>query len=249
MLQQTQVERVIPFYKNFIKKFPTAKALAAASLADVLKTWQGLGYNRRAKLLHQATKDLSRGKSDFKNSKKSDFPLRNVQELEKLPGVGKYTARAVATFAFNIDTIVIETNIRTAVIHHFYGHRKSVDDAAIEKVLERALPRGEARLRQGYGGQAREWYSALMDYGAHLKRSGISHNARSKGYVKQSKFAGSAREARGAILRELARGARSAPRLLGLLGDDRHPQLAAALAALEREGLITKRGRAYALPR
>src|SRR3989344_2119575 len=104
MLQQTQVERVIPFYKKFIRQFPTAKKLDAAPLSEVLKAWQGLGYNRRAKMLHQAARELGMGKLN------SPIP---VVELERLSGVGPYTARAVAAFAFNQDVIVIETNIRT----------------------------------------------------------------------------------------------------------------------------------------
>lgn len=194
MLQQTQVDRVIPFYKKFIKQFPTASRLAAAPLSEVLKSWQGLGYNRRAKMLHAAAKDLaSIGKLNFKNSGKFNFPML-VAGLEKLPGVGPYTARAVAAFAYNQDVIVIETNIRTAIIHHFFPKKKKVSDIEIEKVLTLALPRGRSR----------EWYSALMDYGAHLKHSGVSHNAKSKGYTKQSTFKGSLREVRGAIVRVLA---------------------------------------------
>jgi A/G-specific adenine glycosylase len=235
MLQQTQVERVMPFYKNFIKQFPTAKRLASAPLSDVLKAWQGLGYNRRAKMLHQAAKELA-------NKPPSGTRLNLVENLEKLPGVGPYTARAVAAFAFNHDVVFVETNIRTAVIHHFFLRRKKVSDKEIEEIL--------TRLRQGASaGEAREWYAALMDYGAYLKKSGVKLNTKSKHYTKQSKFTGSAREARGAILKELSRGAAAAPRLLGLLGDDRRPQLATALSALEGEGLIQKRGRTYVLPR
>ena len=122
MLQQTQVERVIPFYKKFSKQFPTAKKLTAAPLSDVLKTWQGLGYNRRAKMLHAAAKELETRKKF------------SVAELEELPGVGPYTARAVAAFASNQDVIFVETNIRTAVIHHFFQNKKKVADAEIEKI-------------------------------------------------------------------------------------------------------------------
>lgn len=229
MLQQTQVDRVVPLYKNFIKKFPTAKKLAAAPLNEVLKAWQGLGYNRRAKMLHQAAKELSMGKFN---------PPMLVARLEELPGVGPYTARAVAAFAFNEDVIVIETNIRTAVMHHFFPRKKKVSDTEIEKILAKVLPKGEAR----------EWYSALMDYGAYLKRSGISHNARSTTYARQSKFSGSLREARGAIIRELAKGSRSKKQIAELLGDARSEQALRALAALRADGLVrTDRGR-YALP-
>lgn len=231
MLQQTQVDRVVPLYKNFIKKFPTAKKLAAAPLNEVLKAWQGLGYNRRAKLLREASQKLVSARSFG-----TRFNL--VKELEELPGVGPYTARAVAAFAFNEDVIVIETNIRTAVIHHFFPKKKKVSDKEIEKILVQALPKGEAR----------EWYSALMDYGAYLKRSGISHNARSTTYARQSKFSGSLREARGAIIRELAKGSRSKKQIAELLGDARSEQALRALAALRADGLVrTDRGR-YALP-
>ena len=228
MLQQTQVERVIPFYTKFIKKFPTAKKLAAAPLSDVLKAWQGLGYNRRAKMLHAAAASLSLGKL---NSPKT------VEELETLSGVGPYTARAVAAFAWNEDVIFVETNIRTAVIHHFFPRRRSVEDTELVEVLKRTLPKGRAR----------EWYSALMDYGASLKRSGISHNAKSKTYVKQSKFAGSLREARGAILRALAQGVASPVLLIDLLGAERRAQMRAALRALFAEGLVEKEGENYTL--
>lgn len=231
MLQQTQVERVTPYYKDFIKKYPTAGRLAAAPLGSVLETWQGLGYNRRAKLLREAAQQVGRG----------IFPKR-VEELEKLPGVGPYTARAVAAFAYNQDVVFVETNIRTAVLHHFFGKNvpapRKVSDKQIAKILEQALPQGKAR----------EWYSALMDYGAYLKQSGVRVNSKSKHYAKQSRFAGSNREARGAILHELARGPRSGPRLFGLFGDDSVLQLRSALAALRSEGLVQKRGRVFALP-
>ncbi len=90
MLQQTQVERVVPYYKSFLKKFPSARALAKAPLAEVLGVWQGLGYNRRAKMLHAAAKEVV---------KRGAFP-KSVSELEALSGVGPYTARAVAAFAY-----------------------------------------------------------------------------------------------------------------------------------------------------
>src|SRR3989338_3577636 len=99
MLQQTQVERVIPFYKKFLKKFPTPHSLAGARLPDVLKVWQGLGYNRRAKMLHEAARTVAR---DCAGRLPSD-----VSELEKLPGIGSYTARAIVAFAFNKPEVFI----------------------------------------------------------------------------------------------------------------------------------------------
>lgn len=229
MLQQTQVERVIPFYTKFIKQFGSAKKLAAAPLSDVLKAWQGLGYNRRAKMLHSAAKELAKTRFDL-TSESSRSNL--VSQLESLSGVGPYTARAVAAFACNADVIVIETNIRTAIIHHFFSKKKKVSDKEIEKVLKRAAP-DVALAKSG------EWYSALMDYGAHLKRSGISHNAKSKTYAKQSTFAGSLRQARGAILREYTKGITSRARLVSLLGPSRKAQMKQALEALTREELVS----------
>lgn len=228
MLQQTQVERVIPFYTKFIKQFPTAKKLAAAPLSQVLKAWQGLGYNRRAKMLHSAAKKLTL-----------------ATELEKLSGVGPYTARAVAAFAYNEDVIFVETNIRTAIIHHFFPRREKIGDSEIEEVLRKVYPvKGKnsksSGPRPGTFNGAREWYSALMDYGAHLKRSGISHNAKSKTYAKQSKFAGSLREARGVILREYTKGITSRARLTNLFGPSRKKQMKTALEALIAEGLINE---------
>jgi len=242
MLQQTQVERVIPFYRSFIKKFPTAKKLAAAPLSDVLKVWQGLGYNRRAKMLWEAAQVFPR----FDLATRSNL----VEKLEKLPGVGPYTARAVAAFAFNQDVIFVETNIRTAVIHHFFADANTkkvvraekrrgmiyhtplqkVSDKEIEKILEEALPRGKSR----------EWYSALMDYGAHLKRSGVKLNAKSKHYAKQSKFEGSLRQVRGAILRAL-----TVKKSLTSVRKAYPDRFDAALAALARDGLIKKKGRGW----
>lgn len=234
MLQQTQVERVKPFYTNFLTQFSTVQELAAAPLGEVLKSWQGLGYNRRAKMLHQAAKMVV-GKWG------GTFP-QQVTVLESLPGVGPYTARAVAAFAYNQDVVFVETNIRTAILHNkgmiYHTGAQKVSDAEIAKVLERALPKGRAR----------EWYAALMDYGAHLKQLGVKLNTKSKHYTKQSRFSGSLREARGVILRELAKGSQSKTRLTGLLGDDRVSQLETALAALITEHLIQKRGKVFTLP-
>ena len=228
MLQQTQVDRVVPFYQAFIRQFPTVQKLAAAPLADVLRAWQGLGYNRRAKMLHGAAKAIVQ----------QGMP-KTTEGLETLPGVGPYTARAVAAFAWNEPGIVIETNIRTLIIHHFFPKHEKVGDDEIATVLAKALPQHRAR----------EWYWALMDYGAYLKRSGVSHNARAKVYTKQSRFSGSAREARGALLRELAKGSAGERRLTGLLGDDRRGQLAAQLEKLDAEGLVQKKGSRFSLPR
>lgn len=229
MLQQTQVERVLPFYKAFLKEFPDVRALANAPLARVLIRWQGLGYNRRAKMLHEAAKVVTK---DYA----AKLP-KTVEALEKLPGVGHYTARAVAAFAYNEDVILIETNLRTAVTHHFFPEQEKVSDTDVLLVLEKSFRKGTAR----------EWYSALMDYGAFLKRSGVRINAKSKTYTKQSKFSGSDREVRGAILKALTKGQQTEAALLIILGPDRSTQVSEQLSKLLNEGFIEKKRTKYQL--
>jgi A/G-specific adenine glycosylase len=234
MLQQTQVERVRGYYAAWLKQFPTVKVLAQAPLADVLRAWQGLGYNRRAKMLHDAAKLVMR---EYKGKMPTD-PV----ELTKLPGVGPYTARAVAAFSQNADVVFIETNLRTVVLHHFFSDKEGVRDAEILEILAEAFPKGRSR----------EWYAALMDYGAHLKRSGVKLNTKSTAYTKQKSFTGSARQARGAILKELMKESTTKQRLLGLLGDSRTEQMGEQLEKLVSEGMVahlSKGARAqYSLP-
>lgn len=230
MLQQTQVERVRGYYAAWLKKFPNVKALAQAPLADVLVAWQGLGYNRRAKMLHDAAKIVVR---EYKGKMPTDPEL-----LVQLPGIGPYTARAVAAFSTNADVVFIETNLRTVVLYHFFPKKKIVRDTEILSILTKAFPKGRSR----------EWYAALMDYGSHLKRNGVKVNAKSATYAKQSTFTGSGRQARGAILKELAKGGASAKRLTGLLGDARTEQMSEQLKKLLAEGMIQKRAAQYSLP-
>jgi len=187
MLQQTQVERVIPKYIAFLRRFPDAKTLARASLPAVFRVWQGLGYNRRAKLLRDAAHEIQK---QFGGK----FP-RTAAELECLPGVGHYTARAVAAFAFNRPEIFIETNIRTVFLHHCFPRRTNVSDTDILPLIRESLIRANT--------PPRDFYAALMDYGSHLKKSGVRLNAKSKHYTKQSKFEGSRRQLRGNILKLL----------------------------------------------
>jgi len=234
MLQQTQVDRVVPYFKAWMKEYPTVSALAAAPLARVLASWQGLGYNRRAKMLHEAAKAVMREHG-------GKMP-KSVEGLESLPGVGPYTARAVAAFAYNQDVIFVETNIRTVIIHHAFGDRSGISDAEITAVLEKLLPQAKKE------GSVREWYAALMDYGAHLKRSGVKLNARSKGYTKQPKFEGSSRQVRGAILKELVNGPATQAKLEKLFDGERKKDIQVQLKRLLSEGLVEKGGRSYRLP-
>lgn len=226
MLQQTQVERVLPKFEAFVRRFPNFEALASAEISEVYRHWQGLGYNRRAKYLRDAARAIVA----------SGRKPNSVEELIELPGVGPYTAGAVAAFAFGNPDPFVETNIRTAVIYHCFKHTRAVRDAEILSVLDSLRPRrGEA---------ARSWYAALMDYGAHLKKSGVRLNSRSIAYARQSTFQGSLRQLRGAILRELSIKPRNENQLAKLAKRTRKDVLK-ALAGLERDGLVEKRRASY----
>ncbi|MSU76315.1 A/G-specific adenine glycosylase [Patescibacteria group bacterium] len=187
MLQQTQADRVVPYYERFIGRFPDVRSLSRARLATVLKLWQGLGYNRRAKMLHDMAKIVVR---DYGGK----LPETEA-ELVRLPGVGPYTAAALAAFASNQPAIVIETNIRSVFIYHFFGDQEGVTDAEILPLIGSTVDQENPR----------EWYQALMDYGAWLKRQGVNPSRRSAHYTRQAPLKGSNREVRGAIIRELTR--------------------------------------------
>ncbi len=220
MLQQTQVERVIPYYRNFLARFPTISVLARASLKEALAAWQGLGYNRRGKLLHECARTAMEAHG-------GKLP-RTAALLENLPGIGPYTARAILAFAYNKEVAMIETNIRTVYLYHFFKNKTNVSDKEIVRYIVQTLD----------GKNPRKWYSALMDYGAHLKENGIRLNAKSKHYAKQSKFEGSTRQLRGRILKEsLERGVIDIKKIAKEM---RKPprQVAAAADSLAREGLL-----------
>jgi A/G-specific adenine glycosylase len=204
MLQQTQVARVIPRWEAFLERFPTAQACAAASLGDVLREWQGLGYPRRARNLHATAGrvvDLD------------GFP-RDLAGLLTLPGVGRYTARAVMAFAFELDAAVVDTNI-ARVYARMAGER--LTPKRVQAMADEACPAGHAWV----------WNQCLMDLGAVLCRptnpacgecpvrsmcawagsddpdpavgsSGVSG--------KQARFEGSDRQARGRLMKALSGG-------------------------------------------
>lgn len=230
MLQQTQVDRVKEKYREFLKHFATPKKLASASPAEVLAVWKGLGYNRRALYLKRAAEMIVTGY-------RGRFP-REVSEIEKLPGVGHYTARAVAVFAFNQPHVFIETNIRRVFIHFFFTQKnviarysdarrnavaipKKTGSLALLGMTEKVLPRDDRRVddkdlmpfieKALYYENPRLWYGALMDYGA-MAFSGISNpNQRSWHYTKQSRFEGSRRYARAKILDFLLKNKHATP--------------------------------------
>ena len=202
MLQQTQVPRVIEKYKEFLDAFPNVETLARSNLANVLKIWSGMGYNRRGKYLHDTAIEV------VKNYK-GEIP-RDVVALRALPGIGPYSASAILMFAFNIPDILIETNVRAAFIHSFFKRRTYEVLISDKQLLPLIADAAE-------GQDPRTWHWALMDYGSHLKKLHKNPSRASAHYTKQSKFEGSLRQVRGAILRELHTGALSESSLYGKL--------------------------------
>ncbi len=226
MLQQTQVPRVLEKYKEFLKAFPIVKKLAVAPQAEVLKLWSGLGYNRRARFLHQCAKEIV---------SLEHFPT-SVTELEKLPGIGHYTARAVATFAYNQPHVFIETNIRTVFVHHFFSTKEQVLDSAIVKLVGKTLDTKNPK----------QWYWSLMDYGTYLKSQGIRTHRQSASYVKQSSFLGSNRRVRGLIMKALLVESRTIEDLT-VQTDCTHEEVARALVSLIKDSFIKKHRTKYLL--
>lgn len=185
MLQQTQTFRVIEKYDQFIDTFSSFEILAGASLHDVLSVWQGLGYNRRGKFLHQLAQQVV---EEYKGVLPDDPVL-----LLKLPGIGPATAASICAFAFNKPTVFIETNIRAVFIHFFFKDKQTVHDNDIFPLIEQTIDTENPR----------EWYYALMDYGVMLKRTTLNPSRKSKHYARQSKFEGSTRQIRGQIIKQL----------------------------------------------
>lgn len=227
MLQQTQTGRVKEKYEEFITAFPDFNALAEAPLQKVLAVWQGMGYNRRA----VALKELARAVVDRFGGKLPPSP----EELMTLPGIGRYTASALAAFAFNKPSVLIETNIRTVFIHFFFHDRSGITDKEILPLVEKTLDREHPR----------DWYNALMDYGVMLKTLHPNPGRKSAHYKKQSPFMGSNRQLRGALLKALvAAPGLSEQKLLRLISAPPE-KIKAALVELREEGFIKKRGRTF----
>lgn len=225
MLQQTQVSRVIPKYIEWLKDFPDFASLATAPLSRVLTVWSGLGYNRRAKYLHEAAKLIDKKPVELRPDE--DF-------LVSLPGIGRNTARAILAYAYNAPSIFIETNIRAVYIHHFFAKTDQVSDAELIPLIQATLDRENPR----------EWYWALMDYGSHLKIT-IGNSAKySKHHVKQSTFKGSRREIRGRILKLLVKRSKlTQKQIVDEISDDRTVRV---IDDLVKEGLIiVKKGTVY----
>ncbi len=183
MLQQTQTHRVVIKYQEFIEVFPCFESLAAASLRDVLSVWQGLGYYRRARFLHQVAQKVV--------TEYDCILPQDPKILQTFPGIGPNTAGSVCAFAFNQSTIFIETNIRAVFIHSFFRDRTDVKDKEILSLVAETIDTDNPR----------EWYYALMDYGVFLKSRVVNPSRKSVHYTKQSKFEGSDRQLRAKILK------------------------------------------------
>lgn len=215
MLQQTQVARVVPKYLAWIEAFPTLEALAAAPLEPVLEAWQGLGYNRRAVALKRTAEQVC-------ERHLCHLPADET-ELRLLPGIGPSTAAGVLVFAHDLPALYLETNVRTVFLHELFADCSGVKDREIEPLARLAL--GEASS-QGIG--PREWSLALLDHGAHLKRSMPNPSRRSAHHTRQSAFEGSRRQKRAWLLRAVIADA-------GLRAEEYASRLAAAEQSAGRE--------------
>lgn len=245
MLQQTQIVRVIPKWIAFLEQFPTPASCAEAELGDVLRLWQGLGYPRRARNLHDAAREILR---------LGTFP-DTLEGLRALPGVGAYTARAVLAFALETDAAVVDTNI-ARVYARVGGQRLTAGQ--VQAAADSALPIGDSW----------RWNQCLMDLGATLcrpvprcdecplrercawRRTGgdlASDPAIGSAGVSraQSRFEGSERQARGRLLKALAAGS---VRVCDMHQVMAHPAAVRLVAALCAEGLVRDDGETLRLP-
>ncbi len=237
MLQQTQTYRVLSKYEQFLAELPTFQSLAAAPLGTVLSLWQGLGYNRRAKALHASAKKVV---DEFDGILPSE-----PATLEAFPGIGYATARSVSTFAYNKPTVFVETNIRAVYLHEFFPNLENVKDDVLLDLVAQPLASPHPRM----------WYYALMDYGVMAKKQFGNPSTRSAHHAVQSKFEGSDRQIRGAIIRSLTRyQALSREELQTMLVrrerlKEDEKRIQRILGALIKEGMVEDGGDHLSLPR
>lgn len=229
MLQQTQVERVTQKFPVFLEKFPDFATLAGAPLDEVLMSWQGMGYNRRAIALQKCA---VRVVTEFGGNLPAD-----VDTLATFPGIGRATASSICAFAFNMPVIFIETNIRRVFIHYFFDEQDVVADTEILPVVTKALNKKDPRT----------WYNALMDLGTELKNSVPNPNRRSRHYTKQSAFEGSDRKIRGAILKLLLDEKRITEQKIMRTFNEEPERIFRILKSLEDEGFIRKSGSSFTI--
>jgi A/G-specific adenine glycosylase len=249
MLQQTQVDRVRKKYTEFMKKFPTVNALAVAPLGDVLRVWSGLGYNRRAKYLHDTA---TRVVLEYGGV----FP-REEHALRGLPGIGLSTAAALSAFAFGADVPMIDTNVRRILLRVFFRphlSRRNLDKLPSDKELylfaHAIIPKGRGR----------EWNYAMLDLGAtactardHSPACPLNALHGPVGdHVKkhpQKKFVGSRRYYRGRIIEHLRKrtDGYSIGQLRRLIRTDPY-DISELLSVLMNDGLVVRKKQKYFLP-
>jgi A/G-specific adenine glycosylase len=228
MLQQTQVSRVIPYYQRFLGRFPTVESLASSSLSEVLSAWSGLGYNTRAQRLRDTARLVNEG----------GWPS-TVSGLRELPGIGPYTAAAIASFAFGEQIAAIDTNIRR-VLSRWHG--EPLHGAGLQAAADADL-----------GSPASDWNQATMDLAAavcHPRQPACvacpveAWCSGPNGYVPpppQSRFEGSARQLRGCIVRAVVRQPLSFDQIRRETGFPTE-EIEIAIEDLEAEGLIRRDG-------
>jgi A/G-specific adenine glycosylase len=235
MLQQTQAARVAERFDAFMNRFPTPEAMAAAPSAQVLAAWSGLGYNRRALALRRAATAITA----------AGWPTE-VGGLEALPGVGRYTARAVAGLAFGARIGVVDTNVRRWLVRRF-GLAPDVRSSALQRLAD--------GLAEADGGDPAAWTHATMEFGAAICRARrprcadcpIARGCPARGRPspvpvrRQAGLAGSRRAMRGALVRRLT-GAPGHRIALGTLERELAGNLDALVAGLERDGLAHRSG-------
>lgn len=236
MLQQTQVARVFPKYEEFLRAFPNVEALARAPETKLLRVWAGLGYWRRAKYLQATARIILKEYA-------GKFPPE-IASLEQLPGLGPYTARALACFAFGNNEPFIDTNIRRVYLHFFFPRKKNVPDKKILTIAAKAIPAANSR----------EWHYALFDYGAIVLKD-KSINKQSSHYHTQSEFARSFRSFRTLVVKYLltrptGRARKQSVRRMLTASLRRKKSIyttPAILTALAKDGLIQETERYYRL--
>ncbi len=190
MLQQTQTTRVDGRWQRWLARFPTVRALASADVADVLDEWQGLGYNRRALALLRAAQAVDRAGGELP---------RDAAALCALPGIGPATAGGIRAFAFDLPAVYLETNVRAVLLHELFPDERGVPDTRLVPIVEATCPPDA----HDPADDPRTWYYALLDYGAYLKRSVPNPSRRSSSHARQSRFEGSHRQKRAALVRVL----------------------------------------------
>jgi A/G-specific adenine glycosylase len=229
MLQQTQVERVIVKYREFLAAFPDFPTLAKAPNAKLLKAWSGMGYNRRALSLKALAQKVM---SEYRGKLPPD-----PKELVALPGIGKYTAGAVSAFAFNKPAVFMDTNIRRVYIHGFFQDRVNIHDEELVPLVEQTMDRMNPR----------KWYNALMDYGTMLKQKYVNSNRRSAHYVRQGTFENSNRQVRGKILKAIvAQSPLTSAQIMKTTGI-KPERIQENLVQLTKEGFLIKTGRLFSI--